>query len=158
MFVLADGVMHAHLSEIGVASYKKAHRHRSGLHVLTVTGTGYSLLWYEGDQDYTRVDWKHGVVFPPPDGQFHQHYTTSAVPSRYVATGYGGMRYPFSEQMRGTLFGDGERARGALSVKLGGDQIEYQDQDPRIHALWLEEMRKNGITPRLDLPAFTGEA
>jgi len=32
----------------------------------------------------------------------------------------------------------------------GGDQIEYQDQDPRIHPLWLEEMRRNGVTPRMD--------
>jgi mannose-6-phosphate isomerase-like protein (cupin superfamily) len=152
MFVLADGVMHAHLSEIGVAAYKKAHRHRSGLHVLTVTGTGYSLLWFPDDPEFTRVDWKHGVVFPPIDGQFHQHFTTSSVPSRYVATGYGGIRYPFSEQMRGSVFGEGKGGRGSLSVKLGGDQIEYEDQDARIHALWLEEMRKHGITPRLELP------
>jgi quercetin dioxygenase-like cupin family protein len=153
MFVLADGVMHAHLSEIGVAAYKKAHRHRAGLHVLTVTGTGYSLLWFPEDRDFTRVDWKHGTVFPPIDGQFHQHFATSNVPSRYVATGYGGIRYPFSEQMRGSVFGTGAgQGRGSLSVKLGGDQIEYEDQDPRIHALWLEEMRKHGITPRLELP------
>ena len=30
------------------------------------------------------------------------------------------------------------------SVKDGGAQIEYQDQDPRIHALWLAEMDANG--------------
>jgi hypothetical protein len=39
-----------------------------------------------------------------------------------------------------------------VSVKLGGDQIEYEDQDPRIHQIWLEEMRKRGITPRFELP------
>jgi mannose-6-phosphate isomerase-like protein (cupin superfamily) len=151
MFVLADGVMHAHISEIGVAAYKKAHRHRSGLHVLTVTGSGYSLLWFDGEPDFTRVDWKHGVVFPPIENQFHQHFATSNVPSRYVATGYGGIRYPFSELMRGSVFGnDGKSGRGQLSVKLGGDQIEYEDQDPRIHRIWLEEMRKHGITPRLE--------
>jgi hypothetical protein len=38
------------------------------------------------------------------------------------------------------------------SVKDGGNQIEYEDQDPRIHQLWLEEMRKAGITPKLELP------
>ena len=153
MFVLADGVMHAHISEIGVGAYKKAHRHRSGLHVMTVTGTGYSLLWFPDERDFTRVDWKHGVVFPPIEGQFHQHFATSNIPSRYLATGYGGIRYPFSELMRGSVFGDGKNGgRGQLSVKLGGDQIEYEDQDPRIHALWLEEMRKNGVTPRFELP------
>ena len=30
MFVLADGVMHAHISEIAPATYKKAHRHARG--------------------------------------------------------------------------------------------------------------------------------
>jgi hypothetical protein len=54
--------------------------------------------------------------------------------------------------MRGSVFGEGKGGRGSLSVKLGGDQIEYEDQDARIHALWLEEMRKHGITPRLELP------
>jgi len=42
---------------------------------------------------------------------------------------------------------------GKVSLKEGGDQIEYEDQDPRIHQLWLEEMRKRGIKPRLELPA-----
>jgi hypothetical protein len=37
----------------------------------------------------------------------------------------------------------------SLSMKEGGDQIEYEDQDKRIHPIWLEEMRKNGVTPRM---------
>ena len=37
--------MHAHISEIAPATYKKAHRHMAGTHVLTLTGDGYSLLW-----------------------------------------------------------------------------------------------------------------
>jgi len=37
------------------------------------------------------------------------------------------------------------------SVKEGGDQIEYEDQDPRIHRIWLDAMAKAGITPRLEL-------
>lgn len=157
MFVLANGTMHAHISQIGVAAYKKAHRHQAGMHVLTVTGTGYSLLWFEGEKDFTRVDWRHGVVFPPILNQFHQHFATSNVPSRYVATGFGGLRYPFTEHMRRTVFGNGDgTGESTTSVKLGGNQIEYEDQDPRIHALWLDEMRKNGITPGFDPPVPKG--
>ena len=131
MFVLADGVMHAHLSEIGANAYKKAHRHRAGLHVLIVTGKGYSLLWFPEQQEFQRVDWKHGVVFPPIEGQFHQHFTTSPVAARYVATGYGGIRYPFSELMRGSVFGDEKGGgRGSRSVKDGGDQIEARRSGP----------------------------
>jgi hypothetical protein len=36
------------------------------------------------------------------------------------------------------------------SVKEGGDQIEYEDQDPRIHRVWLTEMRRNGAAPRME--------
>ena len=49
MFVLADGTMHAHSSEMPVGTYKKAHRHGADFHVSCITGTGYSLLWYEDD-------------------------------------------------------------------------------------------------------------
>ena len=153
IFILAEGIMHAHISEIAPATYKKAHRHVAGTHVLTLTGDGYSLLWYEGEKDYTRVDWKHGVVFPPCEKQFHQHFVTSNNASRYVATGMGGMRYPLTEQHRAMGIGKpGQKQAVSRSVKEGGDQIEFEDQDPAIHALWLEEMKKNGITPRLELP------
>jgi mannose-6-phosphate isomerase-like protein (cupin superfamily) len=50
-FVLADGTMHAHMSELAVGTYKKAHRHGPDFHIFPVTGHGYSLLWYEGEAD-----------------------------------------------------------------------------------------------------------
>ena len=37
-----------------------------------------------------------------------------------------------------------------VSVKDGGRQIEYEDQDPRIHQLYVEELRRRGIEPRMD--------
>src|SRR6201997_5015408 len=77
MFVLADGTMHAHISEMPVGTYKKGHRHGPGFHVMCVTGHGYSLLWYADQKDFQRLDWKHGVVFPPADQQFHQHFNAS---------------------------------------------------------------------------------
>jgi quercetin dioxygenase-like cupin family protein len=154
IFALADGIMHAHISEIAPATYKKAHRHNAGTHVLTLSGDGYSLLWYEGQKDFTRVDWKYGVVFPPCAGQFHQHFVTSNHASRYVATNIGGMRYPLLEEHRRIALGSKPGEIGAVqrSVKDGGDQLEYEDQDPRIHQIWLDEMKKAGITPKLEWP------
>jgi len=153
-FVLADGIMYAHMSEVAPATYKKGHRHAAGIHVMTLSGGGYSLLWYDGEPDFTRVDWKYGTVFPPLEGQFHQHFVTSNEPSRYVATGLGSFRYPITAQNQRILIGDPgmKRQQSSLSVKEGGNQIEYEDQDPRIHPLWLEEMRKSGVAPRFSAP------
>ena len=150
MFILADSNMHAHISEIQAGTYKKAHRHGSGRHVFTVTGKGYSLLWFEGQKDFLRVDWKPGVVFPPIDKQFHQHFVTSKEPSRYMAAGVSNSRYPLTEAQREASGSDKAQGDVAKSVKDGGGQIEYEDQDPRIHALWLEEMRKNGVEPQFE--------
>jgi hypothetical protein len=152
MFVLADGTMHAHISEMPVGTYKKGHRHGPGFHVMCVTGQGYSLLWFEGEMDFLRIDWGHGVVFPPADRQFHQHFNTSAYPARYLATGVGGLRYPLTYAQRRSLLGvkPGEKGAVSTSIKEGGDQIEYDDQDPRIHRLWLEEMKAHDVEPKME--------
>jgi hypothetical protein len=34
-------------------------------------------------------------------------------------------------------------------VKQGGAQIEYEDQDPRVHKLWLEEIAKQGVESKM---------
>ncbi|NNE38917.1 MAG: hypothetical protein HKN08_11475, partial [Gammaproteobacteria bacterium] len=44
----------------------------------------------------------------------------------------------------------GEKGAVSTSIKEGGDQIEYEDQDPRIHEIWLEEMHKNDVVPKMD--------
>jgi uncharacterized RmlC-like cupin family protein len=141
MFILADGTMHAHISEMQPGSYKKAHRHGADFHVMCVTGHGYSLLWYEGEKDFRQVRWRHGTVFAPPDRMFHQHFNTSDKPSRYLATAFGSLRYPFTEAKRRALMGRGDgQGAVAVSVKLGGDQIEFEDQSPRIEGLYREEL------------------
>lgn len=151
MFVLADGVMHAHISEMPVGTYKKGHRHGPSFHVMCVTGHGYTLMWFEGDKDFIRIDWKHGTVFPPADLQFHQHFNTSNQPARYLATAVGGLRYPLMQTQRHSLLGkDGKKQGVSLSLKEGGGQIEYEDQDQRIHQMWLEAMKKNNITPKME--------
>ena len=148
IFLLADSSMHAHVSEMPAGTYKKAHRHGSGYHVMCVGGSGFSLMWHEGDQEFVRIDWKHGVVFPPANQQWHQHFTTSATPARYLATGFGSLRYPFTLARRQEILG--EKVAFATSTKEGGDQIEYEDQDPRIHPLWLGELAKHGLASKMD--------
>ena len=143
MFVLADGTMHAHTSQMPVGTYKKAHRHGPDFHVFAVTGHGYSLLWYDMAKDLVRVHWRHGVVFAPPDQMFHQHFNTAPDPARYLAVAFGGLRYPFTKAKRDVFMG--------MDVKVadGGCQIEYEDQDPRVHRIFLEELAKNGVKSRM---------
>ncbi len=144
-FILADGVIGAHISEMPVGTYKKGHRHGAGLHIFIVHGEGYSLLWYEGDEDFVRVDWRHGMIFAPPDGMFHQHFDTSPEPARYLAVGLGSKRYPVIHKRR--IGSEGNRSD--VSIKQGGRQIEYEDQDPRIHALWLDEIARTGVKSKM---------
>ncbi len=146
VFTLADGLMHSHSSEIPVGTYKKGHRHGADFHVFCVHGTGYSLLWYgeDSDEEFVRVDWRHGVVFAPPEGMFHQHFNTNPTPARYLAIAVGSQRYPLVEAKR-ALFDKGVDT----SVKDGGNQIEYEDQDPRIHQVYLEELVKSGVASRM---------
>src|SRR5438445_3483748 len=138
MFVLADGTMHAHMSEMPVGTYKKAHRHEADFHIFPVTGQGYSLFWYEGERDYHRFDWRHGAVYAPPDMIFHQHFNTSPKPSRYLAVAFGGLRYPFTASKRATFMGMD------VSVKDGGRQSEYEDEDASIRQIFETELAKTG--------------
>ena len=143
MFVLAEGTMHAHMSEMPVGTYKKGHRHGPDFHVFAVSGHGYSLYWYEGDRDFQRFDWKHGGVFAPADRQFHQHFNTSSEPARYLAIAFGSLRYPTVADKKATWLGMD------VSVKEGGRQVEYEDEDPRIIRIYEEELAKHGVRSRM---------
>ena len=143
-FQMADGTLHAHMSEIPVGRYKKAHRHAAGTHVHAIDGTGYSLLWYDGDDKFVELPWRHGIMYTPPFWMFHQHFNTSDKPARYLACAIGSARYPFISLRRVSTSGG-----GSTSVKEGGRQIEYEDQDPRIHRKFLEEIKKTGMPSQM---------
>lgn len=138
-FVLADSTMHAHCSQIPTGRYKKAHRHAAGTHVHAVGGEGYSLLWYDGDSEFVELPWRHGFMYTPPFWMFHQHFNTCGIPARYLACSIGSARYPFISLRRVSNEGG-----GSTSVKQGGRQIEYEDQDHRIHRKFLEALKKSG--------------
>jgi hypothetical protein len=103
-----------------------------------------------------RVDWQHGVVFAPPDQMFHQHFNTSADPARYLAVAFGGLRYPFTQAKRDVFNG--------MDVKVqdGGCQIEYEDQNPRVHRIYLDELTKHGVksgmSPFIDEARYTKQS
>lgn len=147
---LADGTMHAHLSEMPVGTYKKAHRHGPDFHVFPVSGRGYSLYWYDGDADVRRFDWEPGSVFAPADRQFHQHFNVSSEPARYLAVAFGSHRYPTVADKLATWMGMD------VSVREGGRQIEYEDEDPRIRRTYESELARRGIRSGMDEVLATG--
>jgi len=132
---LAHSSMSAHVSEFPVGTYKKAHRHGPGAHVIILAGKGFSNLWRAGE-DVVRCDWKPNSVVVPPANWFHQHFNTGDRPARYLALKFSGRRYYISPE-----FAPG---KSDVDLKLGGHQIEYGDEDPAIHTTFEAELRANG--------------
>jgi quercetin dioxygenase-like cupin family protein len=132
MFQLANSSMGTHVSEFEVGTYKKAHRHQAGANIIILSGQGYSLVWPEG-KPWKRIDWKPGSFFGPPNQWYHQHFNTGNEPTRYMAIKTYGQKFrPYSD--------------GDYIEKKDRKQIEYEDEDPKVRELYIEECRKNGVT------------
>jgi quercetin dioxygenase-like cupin family protein len=142
MFELANNTMAAHISEFPVGTYKKAHRHGPGAHVIILDGFGYSLLWPQGT-DPKEVPWRQGSMVVPPEDWFHQHFNSGAQPARYLALRWGSQRY----DVGGAFSSDSFKAD--VSVKEGGLQIEYDDEDHKIHQIFEDHISKAGATCRM---------
>jgi quercetin dioxygenase-like cupin family protein len=149
MFILADGTMHAHMSQVAPGSYKKGHRHPPDFHIFQLSGTGYSLYWNQGDRDFRRIDWTYGLMHAPPDQMYHQHFNTGREPARYLAIALGSQRYPFTMAKRLVTMRD-------YREKVHDWQIEYEQEDPRIPRMFLDELRKGGVSPRPDFAPLVG--
>ena len=139
MFILmAGGRLICHLSEFPAASYKKGHNCGADSRARTPRGgDGYDLQWAPGAVpgpgiDFTRYNFKRGSLMSNGHGG-HQHFNPSAEPARYL------------------VFRSGSPAFSGGGVKAGDGsaQIEFDDQDPRIHELFEAECAKRGTTANL---------
>jgi hypothetical protein len=139
-FTLARNQMGAHVSEFPVGTYKKAHRHGPGAHVIILHGEGYSLMWNAGEP-IRRFDWQPGTLVIPPARTFHQHFNVGATPARYLALRFSGNEG--SKEAKRDLV-------SSRSTRLGGDQIEYEDQDATIHRTFVEEAGRRGVDVNMD--------
>jgi gentisate 1,2-dioxygenase len=134
---LAANTMSAHIEEYPNGTYPRGHRHGPGAHILILSGAGYSFLWREG-QPRIRFDWQPGSLFVPPADWFHQHFNPSREPARYLALKPWGFTYQVEDL-----------SKTDQDIKSGGTQIEYQDQDPEIHATFVTECKKRGTEVRI---------
>lgn len=126
----------AHISQFSVGTYKKAHRHAAGAQIIVLEGEGYSLLWPEGSEP-KRCNWQPNSVIAPPDQWFHQHFNTSRNETRYLAIRWNSKKYKVFKDIVDR------------SVKEGGTQIEYEDEDPKIRQLFDAELAKRGLQSRM---------
>lgn len=136
MFEMASNTTKSHMAEFPVGTYKKAHRHGPGAHIVILTGHGFSLMWEEG-KPKEKIDWGPGSLFVPPDMWFHQHFNSGTEPARYFAVHYGGWRVVI-EELKG----------GNDSTLLGGHQIEYEDEDADVLETFVDELHKHGTEPK----------
>jgi mannose-6-phosphate isomerase-like protein (cupin superfamily) len=138
---LADGTLAAHISEFPVGRYKRAHRHGPGAHVVILKGTGYSLMWPDGEEP-RRFDWGPGSVIVPPDMWWHQHFNTGSEPARYLALRWG--------SKKNHVF---KRYTGDISTNAGGNQLDLADQPDQIRLMFEEALRTNGIALNMGFDA-----
>jgi gentisate 1,2-dioxygenase len=135
MFEMASNTIKSHIAQFPVGTYKAAHRHGPGAHVLMLSGTGYTLMWEEG-KPKQRIDWKPGSLFVPPDWWFHQHFNTGTEPARYFAVHYGYWRVLLKNL-------------GPEKIHVEtGVQIPYEEEDEDILALFLDGLARNDAAPK----------
>ncbi len=154
MLEIASNNTKSHISEFPIGTYKKGHRHGPGAHLVLLSGTaGYSLVWTKEDRsDTIKCDWQVGsMVIVPNDNCYHQHFNSGTTRARYLALRPGDM---------GLNAPKGGAKEGAdRSLKEGGWQIEYEDEDREIHGIFEKEIAVNGATCRMKafVPWCTGE-
>jgi oxalate decarboxylase/phosphoglucose isomerase-like protein (cupin superfamily) len=136
-FNMARGTIASHISQFPIGTYKKAHAHGPGAHVIVLSGEGYSLMWPEGDPPH-RYDWQIGTMIVPPNAWFHQHFNTGPTPARYLAFKHATPRNAQGVPM------------SWISRRRGGMQIDYADEEPEIRRMFAEALSKHGLRPRMD--------
>lgn len=133
-FSMAKGSMNSHISEFPVGTYKKGHRHGPGAHVIILSGSGYSLMWPEGEAP-RRYEWSTGSLVIPPNMWFHQHFNNGATPARYLAFKHEGVSIRNAQGV----------PKAWISRRLGGDQIDYADERPDIRQTFADELGQAGV-------------
>ncbi len=137
-FSMAKGSMNSHISQFPTATYKKAHAHGPGAHVIIMSGSGFSLMGPDMDH-LNRYDWQEGTMIVPPNMWFHQHFNTGTTPARYLAFKAEGVSIRNAQGV----------PKAWISRRVGGDQIDYADESPLVRDTFTAALAQVGLTPRM---------
>jgi len=138
-FSMAKGSMNSHISQFPIGTYKKAHAHGPGAHVIVMSGEGFSLMWPEGEEP-RRFEWKEGTMIVPPNMWFHQHFNTGTTPARYLAFKAEGVSIRNAQGV----------PKAWISRRVGGDQIDYADESPLVRETFADSLAKVNLQPRME--------
>jgi len=138
-FSMAKGSMNSHISQFPIGTYKKAHMHGPGAHVIILSGEGFSLMWPEGEEP-KRYEWKEGTMIVPPNMWFHQHFNTGTTPARYLAFKAEGVAVRNAQGV----------PKAWISRRVGGHQIDYADESPLIRESFSAALAKVGLAPKME--------
>jgi len=164
MLSLSDNTVSSHISEFPIGTYKKAHRHGPGAHLLITGGEGFALVWKNEDMsDMVKADWQAGSLYlPTQDAEneyFHQHFNVGTTPARYINMAPSNSRkYTYKRGINDP--GKQAEVRAMVSIKEGGIQMEYEDEPRRIHEIFEAELAAHGQECRMKnlVPWCTGVA
>jgi mannose-6-phosphate isomerase-like protein (cupin superfamily) len=139
---LARGTISSDVSELAPGTYNQAFRQMHGAHYFGVDGEGYMLTWEEGDQDFVRTPWRHGIAYAVPGMSFRQQFNAGATPARFLDVQLGSQEQPTFRHRRAD-YGD------TTVYAAGSATIPFAGQDPRIHKEWLATISGKGVAPQM---------
>ena len=76
----------------------------------------------------------------PPNMWFHQHFNTGTTPARYLAFKAEGVSIRNAQGV----------PKAWISRRIGGDQIDYADESPRVRETFAEALGSVGLAPRME--------
>ncbi|MFM9998001.1 MAG: ethanolamine ammonia lyase-activating protein [Betaproteobacteria bacterium] len=138
-FSMARGSMNSHISQFPVGTYKKAHAHGPGAHVIILSGEGYSLMAPEGEPS-RQFDWQEGSMIVPPNMWMHQHFNTGSTPARYLAFKAEGVSIRNAQGV----------PKAWISRRVGGHQVDYADEPAQVREGFAAALARVGLEPRMD--------
>ncbi|MGH7836011.1 MAG: ethanolamine ammonia lyase-activating protein [Candidatus Binatia bacterium] len=132
-FGLAGTTYGCHVQEFPVGSRSTFHRHGPGAIVTVTQGTGFAMVWRDGEER-RRFEIRPGSIYSPGDLMYHGHFNTGHIPMRHFA-------------MRGR---SPKYSQDRYRTKLH-EMIPFDEEPPEIHPEYLRELEKNGVKTEISV-------